>query len=153
MYTISPLPTFDAAYSVNTTFLATHYALCSLKGGVPFSFTNLTELTYFSVEGNNLDKEAPDFALTDKDEVHVYLEDLHILFGKYRKIEEKRSAIMDQDKRTLLKCYRAMGGDIAKMKNGAGNDVTRWRGVVVEGVKVIEVHWARMGLSGPLPAR
>ena len=68
---------------------------------------------------------------------------------------------LEQDKQTLLRLWKAMGGDEEKLRRGHGednegedlDDVSKWKWIWVEGGRVTELHWVDQGLSGTIPAK
>ena len=58
----------------------------------------------------------------------------------------------NKDRTALLKCWKSLGGAEDKLRQGYGDDVTRWDRVMVEGGRVVEVNWGMMGLKGNLPS-
>ena len=44
-----------------------------------------------------------------------------------------------------------MGGTLDKLKNGGRDDVSRWRGVTVDDLRVVEVNWHNKRLKGSIP--
>eukprot|EP00518_Triparma_eleuthera_P022192 CAMPEP_0197572254 /NCGR_PEP_ID=MMETSP1320-20131121/42366_1 /TAXON_ID=91990 /ORGANISM="Bolidomonas sp., Strain RCC2347" /LENGTH=448 /DNA_ID=CAMNT_0043134759 /DNA_START=140 /DNA_END=1484 /DNA_ORIENTATION=+ len=59
----------------------------------------------------------------------------------------------NKDRTALLKCWRSLGGVEDELKMGYGDDVGRWKGVkAIEGGRVVEIRWCRLGLKGTLPS-
>jgi len=59
----------------------------------------------------------------------------------------------NKDRTALLKCWRSLGGVEDELKMGYGGDVGRWKGVkAIEGGRVVEIRWCRLGLKGTLPS-
>ena len=58
----------------------------------------------------------------------------------------------NKDRTTLLKCWTSLGEAEDKLRRGYGDDVARWKGVMVEDGRVVKVEWGRMDLKGNLPS-
>ena len=62
------------------------------------------------------------------------------------------SHVCVKDRNNLLKCWKAMDGDEDRLRQGHGEDVSRWKGVMVEAGRVTQLFWRNEGLSGTIPA-
>ena len=59
---------------------------------------------------------------------------------------------LEQDGETLLRLWEAFRRDEEELRQGLGDDVSKWYGVEVEGRRVTRLHWGGMRLSGIIPA-
>eukprot|EP00518_Triparma_eleuthera_P023347 CAMPEP_0197548264 /NCGR_PEP_ID=MMETSP1320-20131121/2427_1 /TAXON_ID=91990 /ORGANISM="Bolidomonas sp., Strain RCC2347" /LENGTH=454 /DNA_ID=CAMNT_0043108247 /DNA_START=282 /DNA_END=1646 /DNA_ORIENTATION=- len=58
-----------------------------------------------------------------------------------------------KDRNALLKCWRSLGGIEDDLREGYGDDVSRWKGVKeVEDGRVTKVDWGELSLTGTIPA-
>ena len=58
----------------------------------------------------------------------------------------------EKDRNALLACWNAIGGASAALRQGAGDDITKWRGIKICKAHVVEVDWAdEAGLIGCVP--
>lgn len=74
---------------------------------------------------------------------------------KPKKAKPKRRRVptaLDRDKKALVACWRALGGDEQHLRNFT-NDVRDWDGVLVEGNRVVGIFWHRRGFSRQIPSR
>ncbi|GMH62053.1 hypothetical protein TL16_g03398 [Triparma laevis f. inornata] len=62
-----------------------------------------------------------------------------------------RQKPIDVDKSALKMCWKALGGDPAKLFNGEPKDHSKWKGVKVVGYRVTEIDWSNCKLSGNVP--
>jgi len=58
----------------------------------------------------------------------------------------------NKDRIALLKCWKSLGRAEDELRQGYGNDVARWKGVMVEDGRVVRVIWSSMGLKDNLPS-
>ena len=58
----------------------------------------------------------------------------------------------NKDGAALLKCWTSLGGAEDELRQGYGDDAARWKGVTVDGGRVVVVEWSREGLKGDLPS-
>ena len=48
-------------------------------------------------------------------------------------------------------CWESLGGTREALEQGYGNDVSRWRGMLVESGRMRELRWKRFGFTGTIP--
>ena len=57
---------------------------------------------------------------------------------------------LDQDRMAVLTCWRAMDGREDALRNGHGDDVPRWWGILVEWARVTGLSWHSKNLTGTI---
>ena len=62
------------------------------------------------------------------------------------------NTILERDMGVLLRLWKAMGGNEGMLRDGGGDDVSKWSGVIVKGGRVTKLLWGNQGLSGAIPA-
>ena len=53
---------------------------------------------------------------------------------------------------TLAACWVSMGGRKEDLCNRGGDDMSRWRSVIVDGTNIIKLNWYRQNLYGSIPS-
>mmetsp|Transcript_3924 Transcript_3924/g.8243 ORF Transcript_3924/g.8243 Transcript_3924/m.8243 type:complete len:430 (-) Transcript_3924:45-1334(-) len=56
-----------------------------------------------------------------------------------------------RDRISLLRCWNSLGGAEDDLRHGFGDDVARWKGVVVEDGRVVRINWSKMELDKVIP--
>ncbi|GMH48010.1 hypothetical protein TL16_g10284 [Triparma laevis f. inornata] len=62
-----------------------------------------------------------------------------------------QNTTLKEDIATILECYQAMGGNQVTLREGAGNDYTKWTGLELKSMRVQKVKWCNINLEGALP--
>ena len=83
---------------------------------------------------------------------------LFLVFAMSEDVHERVMSFLDpdwccvRDRKNLLTCWKAMGGDEMELRNGREDDVSSWYGITVEEGRVTMLNWEECDLHGTIPA-